>query len=102
MMLSYAITTSRCLLIIDYSKREERSKIKLLTSQRIHYKKGDMKKATRYATTRSKVASQSMWEHERSKLIDEIIQISSDNKRVFVSVNLKELVALRELSFAVT
>lgn len=33
MMLSYAITTSRYLLIIDYSKREKRSKIKLLTSQ---------------------------------------------------------------------
>jgi len=39
-----------------------------------------MKEATRYATTRSKVASQSMWEHERSKLIDEIIQNGSDNR----------------------
>jgi hypothetical protein len=39
-----------------------------------------MKEATRYATTRSKVASQSMWKHEWSKFIYEIIQNSSDNR----------------------
>jgi len=40
-----------------------------------------MKEAKRYATTTmSKVAYQSMWEHERSKLRDEIIQNNSNNR----------------------
>ncbi len=65
--------------MIDYNGREKKSKIKLPTSQQSHYRKGNMKKTTGYATTTSKIVSQNMWEHERLELIDEIIQNSSDN-----------------------
>ncbi len=48
------------LLMIDYNGREKKSKIKLPTSQQSHYRKGNMKKTTGYATTTSKIVSQNM------------------------------------------
>lgn len=71
-----------CLLMIDYSGREKKSKIKLLTSWRIHYRKRRHEGSNKICnnTTTSKVASQSMWEHERLELIDEIIQNNNNNR----------------------